>query len=50
LNMSNNYMKKSLIYRVRNIELIRNIVSVESVRVGSNRSAKETTARQCIHE
>ena len=46
MNMSNNYMKKSLIYGVRNIALIRNVRSVESVRVRGNRSAKEKTGRQ----
>ena len=43
-------MRKSLIYGVRNIVLIRNIRSVESARVRGNRSAKENTARQCIYE
>ena len=33
-----------------NIALIRNNGSAESVRVGGNRSVKEITARQCIHE
>ena len=32
-----------------NIVLIRNIGSAESVRVRGNRSAKENTAKQCIH-
>ena len=33
-----------------NIVLITNVRSVESVRVGGNRSVKENTERQCIHE
>jgi len=48
--MLNNYMKRSIIYGSENIELIRNIGSAEHVRVRGNRSAKENTARQCIHE
>jgi len=33
-----------------NIALVGDIRSVESVRVRGNRSVKENTARQCIHE
>ena len=33
-----------------NIALIRNIRSVESVRVRGNKSVKENMARQCIHK
>jgi len=33
-----------------NIALIRNIRSAESASIRGNRSVKENTARQCIHE
>jgi len=47
--MSNNYMKKSLIYGSGNIALIR-MSEVRKSENGDIGSASGNTARQCIHE
>ena len=47
--MSNNYMKKSLIYGVRKHSINWNIGSVESARVRGNRSVKEGEHSKAMH-